>query len=224
MNSSNVIDSLVNRHKPYRKLPGPGRRAMIWLALSLCWISLWIGYFGFRPDLNEKLREPKFLFDSTFSLCLCLFAIWATFVMSVPGLGKKRIISRLILGSTWVWIAITLIGELLSHGSLTQNFAPGPGLHCVRNILGMSLIPAPVLFIMIRKAAPLRPLFSGALAMLAVGSLAAFATQLICRYDFPMHFLVWHFLPILTLLIVGRWLGSRFLKWPVSSSKPSLFE
>jgi len=65
---------------------------------------------------------------------------------------------------------------------------------------------------MLRKAAPLNLEKTGMLSVLSVGALGAFGTQFICTIDSPLHFLLWHFIPVLIIGLLGVFLGKLFLK------------
>ena len=84
---------------------------------------------------------------------------------------------------------------------------------CLIEIVGLSVVPAWVLFAMLRRAAPLRRTWSAALATLAAVALSAVATQVICPIDDAAHQIVGHFLPVALLTVVGTVAGPRWLNW-----------
>jgi hypothetical protein len=84
---------------------------------------------------------------------------------------------------------------------------------CVIEIVGLSIVPSWVLFVMLRRAAPLRRAWSAAFATLAAVALAAVATQVICPLDDPAHQLVGHLLPVALLSLSGTIVGRRWLNW-----------
>ena len=75
---------------------------------------------------------------------------------------------------------------------------------CLIEIAGLSLVPGWALFAMLRRAAPLRRAWSGALATLAAVALGAAATQFLCPIDDPAHQLVGHLLPVAILSVGAR--------------------
>ena len=66
---------------------------------------------------------------------------------------------------------------------------------------------------MLRRAAPLRQAWTGALATLAAAALGAAATQVLCPIDDPAHQLVGHVLPVILLAIAGTIAGRRAFDW-----------
>jgi hypothetical protein len=84
---------------------------------------------------------------------------------------------------------------------------------CLIEIAGLSVVPGWALFAMLRRAAPLKRAWSGALATLASVAIGATATQFICPVDDPAHQLVGHVLPVAVLAILGAIAGQRYLNW-----------
>ena len=81
-------------------------------------------------------------------------------------------------------------------------------------------MPGWVLFAMVRRAAPLRRAWSGALATLAAVGISAAATQFICPLDDPAHQLVGHVLPVAVLSVLGAFVGHRYLNWLDATDAP----
>jgi hypothetical protein len=77
----------------------------------------------------------------------------------------------------------------------------------------LSVVPGWWLFAMLRRAAPLRRAWAGALATLAAVAIGATATQFICPIDDPAHQLVGHMLPVAVLSMLGAIAGLRYLNW-----------
>jgi hypothetical protein len=73
---------------------------------------------------------------------------------------------------------------------------------------------------MLRRAAPLRQGWCGALATLAAAAIGAAATQVLCPIDDPAHQLVGHLLPVILLAVAGLVAGRRALDWRRGSASP----
>ncbi len=65
----------------------------------------------------------------------------------------------------------------------------------------------------LRRGAPLRPVWSGALAGLAAGGIAAAVYSLFCTEDSPLFYAVWYSLGIALATGVGALIGGRLLRW-----------
>jgi hypothetical protein len=77
----------------------------------------------------------------------------------------------------------------------------------------IGIVPAAAIIIMLRKAAPLHPRLTLALAALAVASIANFGLQFAHVRDASIMVLVWHLGAAAVLAALGGWLGQRVLRW-----------
>jgi hypothetical protein len=74
----------------------------------------------------------------------------------------------------------------------------------------LALIPSVAVFSMLRRAAALKPAWTGCAALVAVASIATSGMQMICAKGDPSHVLYWHFVPVVACALIGAHLG-RFL-------------
>jgi hypothetical protein len=77
----------------------------------------------------------------------------------------------------------------------------------------IGIVPAVAIIAMLRKAAPLHPRVTLALAALAVASIANFGLQFAHVSDASIMVLVWHLGAAAVLASLGGWLGKRVLRW-----------
>jgi hypothetical protein len=80
---------------------------------------------------------------------------------------------------------------------------------CVARVIGVGLLPGVLLVVMLRRAAPLRPRWTGALAAAAAMAAGAFAIQLVCPVDDAGHALLGHLGPVLAFGLTGALAGRR---------------
>jgi hypothetical protein len=159
------------------------------------------------------MYQPTFAGLAVATLGTALLSASGAFVLSVPGAERSRLqrIVPLVAGGVW---ALVLVLVLMSGGDAVRRVLALP-FHwaCLIEIAGLSIVPGWMLFVMLRRAAPLRRAWSAALATLAAVSLAAVATQLICPIDDPAHQLVGHLLPVVVFSVWGAIVGRRWLNW-----------
>jgi hypothetical protein len=65
---------------------------------------------------------------------------------------------------------------------------------------------------MLRRSAPLRLSWTGALAMVAALSGGALAIQFICPVDAASHALLGHLGPVVALAVLGAWAGRALVR------------
>jgi hypothetical protein len=159
------------------------------------------------------IYQPTFVGLAVATLGTALLSAAGAFVLSVPGAERSSLqrVVPVVAGGGW---ALVLVASLTNGGDPVQRVMALP-FHwaCLIEIVGLSVVPGWALFAMLRRAAPLRRVWTAGLAVLAAGALAAVATQLICPVDDPAHLLVGHVLPVAFLSVSGAIVGRRWLDW-----------
>ena len=63
------------------------------------------------------------------------------------------------------------------------------------------------------RFASTHPYSAGSVALLAAFGIGALSLRLAEPTDSIMHVMLWHYLPMLSVAILGLWLGKLVLKW-----------
>jgi hypothetical protein len=208
-----LIVQLARAARPVRPLSAPSVRLAGWTAAAVPVTALGVIVVGPRVDVWTAIYQPTFVATAVATLGTALLSAAAAFVLSVPGVERSRLQRAVPLVAGGVW-ALVLVVLLTTGGDPVQRVLALP-FHwaCLIEIVGLSIVPGWALFAMLRRAAPLRPAWSAALATLAAVALAAVATQVICPVDDPAHLLVGHVLPVAFLSVWGAIVGRRWLNW-----------
>jgi len=208
-----LIVQLARAAGPVRPLPGPSVRLARWTAAAAAMTALGVIVIGPRADVLTAIYQPTFVALAVATLGTALLSAAGAFVLSVPGIERSPLQRAVPLLAGGVW-ALVLVVLLTTGGDPVQRILALP-FHwaCVIEIVGLSIVPSWVLFVMLRRAAPLRRAWSAAFATLAAVALAAVATQVICPLDDPAHQLVGHLLPVALLSLSGTIVGRRWLNW-----------
>lgn len=206
MKTSDLISKLSADVPPIKRLPRPGARFIRWFAAMVFCFAVSLALKGVREDLLERLREPLFFASLLTVLAASLVSALAAFLLSVP--GEERRWTRFVpLIALWLWGVVILL-QAITGASLMG----GIGWGCARDVILLGALPGALLFWMVRSAAPLKLDWTGAFVMLTLGALGAFGAQLGCHDDALFHVLVWHFLPVIGVGIIGIFIGRRFLR------------
>lgn len=213
MRTDELIVQLARAAGPVRPLPGPSVRLARWTAAAVSMTALGVIVIGPRADVLTAIYQPTFVALAVATLGTALLSAAGAFVLSVPGVERSPLQRAVPLVAGGVW-ALVLVVLLTTGGDPVQRILALP-FHwaCVIEIVGLSIVPSWVLFVMLRRAAPLRRAWSAAFATLAAVALAAVATQVICPLDDPAHQLVGHLLPVALLSLSGTIVGRRWLNW-----------
>lgn len=207
MKTETLIHELAKQGQPVKRVGPPIARFFRWAAVAVLCVAVGVAVFGFRADLEYTSRSPMFLLQAALTLALGALSGLSAFILSVPDKAKPWL--NIVPGTTLLLWLVVLVRALLSG----ENVQAGLGVACVRDILALGLPPGVLLYLMLKKAAPLNVGRVGVLAALGVAALGALGTQFICRNDDPLHILVWHYVPVLVLGGIGILLGRLLLRW-----------
>lgn len=211
METEQLIRSLAREAEPVERLPHPVWRAMAWALLSVAYVALIVVAVGVRPDITEKLQDPRFVIEVGAALLTSVMAAAAAFCAGCPGRPVWERFAPLPFLIVWLaslgegcwrqWVQIGADGRLQFD------------LMCFGAIFALSLLPAMLIFAMIRRGAPIAPMSTTGLATLAATALAAAALRLFHPQDVSLMLLVWQFGSVVLLAGVGFFLGDRLLRW-----------
>ncbi len=212
MQSEEIIRRLAANAPPVRRLAHPAWRATAWFMLSLAYAAAVVWVKGPRPDISARLMEPLFLVEVFAALATAMMAAAGAFCAGCPGRPLwERFAPFPFLA---VWLASLGDGcwrDWLRLGP--TGLSVQPDFICFPAIMAASVAPAILIFIMIRRGAPIAPMTTTGLATLAATSIAAAALLLFHEQDASVMALVWQFGSVLVLTGLGALFGRRLLRW-----------
>ncbi len=198
MKTNELIVHLAKSAGPVSPLRSPWIRLAQWMACATALAAAAILAIGPRADLSSAITRPVFAV-SLFALLLAAVLSAATaFVLSVPGMERSPLERALPIVAAVGWPAAWLIVMKLNaagRGNVRIFHAA-----CAIEIAVLAALSGWLLVAMLRRAAPLRPAWTAAIASLAAVTIAAAATQIICPIDAASHQLVGH---VLVAAVVG---------------------
>jgi hypothetical protein len=212
-----VIAQLARDAAPVEPLPSPLARWCAWTLSAIVAgviVTILLGFLPrLRPVVAAPVHDPRFVLAALATGGLALLAAGAAFALSVPGAARGRFVRIVPWLAAIAWAAV-LRTRLVAIGDPVAQIVTTPWHPvCVLLILTISALPGFWLFLMLRRAAPLQSLWTGALAALGTLALGALGTQFVCPIDAPAHHLVWHFSPVIVLSALGLVLGARVFDW-----------
>jgi hypothetical protein len=129
-------------------------------------------------------------------------SVVAALRLAVPGEGQRA----------WTrWWPLVLLGALISVVAaelvvvslVGEMGSPLRAWMCVRKLTFVGAVPALGAMVLIRRAAPLDPVWAALLGLVAAGAAGALTSELACPIRVPMHVMLWHVLPIAVYAAVG---------------------
>lgn len=186
-----LIDSLSANLAPVRRLRPPQLRACCWLGLAVLVLALLGLVEGVRPDLGLRLHDANFVVRLCGAVMTGILAALAAFLLSLP--DRSRLWLLLPAPALALWLS-TLGYQCLTGwvGLSPEGIRLGEAARCFATLALTSLPLSLALLMMLRPAAPLRPLCAALSGGLAVGAIAATGLSLFHAFDATAMILAWN--------------------------------
>jgi hypothetical protein len=207
-----LIEALAANATPVGRLRPPLARAAGWLSLAAVILVLLAVSHGARPDLAQRLQQPMFVVSIVASLLTGVLAAIASFLVSLPDRSRGWLL--LPLPALVVWIST------IGYGCLTDwvdfdagTLRMGEAARCFATLVLTSVPLSLLMFVMLRHAAPLRPMPVALTGSLAVAAVTASALSLFHEFDATVMILMWNFGAAALLVGLGALLGRKVFAW-----------
>jgi hypothetical protein len=212
MDTDNLIRALV---ADQRDTVTPIRRQLVRLLLigfSISAILFWIT-LGPREDIADAVSTVRFDLKIVQSLLLAATAVALLLRLAQPGTDTRR--QNAIMAAAPALLFVSVLAELLltPRTEWLPSLVGENSLDCLASIPFLSLPLLVAAFLFLRRGAPMRPAFAGAVAGLVAGGLAAALYAVKCTDDSPLFVAVWYTIAIGAVSLLGAILGSRLLRW-----------
>jgi len=215
-NTKALIGALTEELPPVRPLLPPAKRTALWGGIFLAAMLLTAMLIkGFRADLATVLGSPSFLAETALLLLSGMLCLYAGFKLSVPDIRYGKLPFAAVWAVILLALAVNIAFFLLAQPQhLSGEFEKFGLLHpCGVNLMLLTALPAAAVFFLVKKSAPVLPLWTGYAVLLAVAAFGAAVMRLVCGADGITHLLVWHFLPAFGLSFLGLLAGLTLLRW-----------
>lgn len=205
-----LIEMLAANLEPVRRLRPPLVRAIGWILLAIAIVTLLGVAHGLRQDIVSRLQQPVFVTGLAAAVGTAVLAAIAVFYVSQPDRSARWLL--LPLPPLLVWVSTVSYGCLSDWISIGPNgIEPGEAMRCFATLLLTSLPLALMMFLLVRRAAPLRPIRVSIAGGIAIGGFAAAAVSLLHDLDASAMVLIWNFATTAMLAALGAIVGRRLL-------------
>lgn len=205
-----LVERLAEEAAPVKPAPHPVKICLQWWVAAALYLALSLGISGTRPDLLLQLQQPWFAAELVTLLLLFVTTTLSAAVLAFPDLHQMR-------KSAWspaVLFALFLIVMLFAwHADSPPAPLPVHSFECTVSITLFALLPATWTFLALRRFATTHSRWAGSVALLSAFSVGALWLRLHEQNDSISHVLLWHYLPMLAIGLLGWGMGRRLLKW-----------
>jgi len=212
-----LIGALAANLAPVRRLRPPVTRALSWLLLAALLLAVLAVSQGIRPDLAQRLHGPSFILGVAGASLTGILAAVAAFMLSLP--DRSRFYLLLPAPALVLWLSTIGYQCLTNWVSLEPNgIRLGETARCFATLVLTSLPLSLAMVVMLRYAAPLRPMSVTLTGSLAVAAITATALSLFHDLDATVMILMWTLGTAALFVGIGGALGGKMFSWaaPIS--------
>jgi hypothetical protein len=217
-----LIQKLAADAGPVQRPAGPVLRALMWLAISLAYVGLFVILIPTRHVASTSKPHYLFVTEQVAALATGLAAAIAAFLSVVPGYGRYWSLLPIVPFAVWTGsLGPGCVEEWDRFGMTQLPLSHSPW--CVPFIILFGALPAIVMTIMLRRGAPLTPRLTAALGGLAAAGLANVGVRIVHPEDVSIMLLVWHIGGVMILSAVAGACGRYFFNWSSLIKKSKIF-
>ncbi len=218
-----LIKALTENCAPIRPLAHPAKRALVWFAVSFCYVGVVVAFMGLRPDFLAKVADPQFATEVVAAFLTSVVAAAGAFSAGCPARPIWERFAAGVFLTVWMgalavgcWRDIDAFGVsgLLSHSDI----------YCLPTILAISAPAALLILSMVKRGAPIAPFVTIGLAALASTALAAAALRLSFRQDAAVSVCIWQFGSVVLLTGIASLFGRVLLHWTMRNELIASFQ
>ena len=212
-----LIGALAANLAPVRRLRPPVTRALSWLLLAALLLAVLAVSQGIRPDLAQRLHGPSFILGVAGASLTGILAAVAAFMLSLP--DRSRFYLLLPAPALVLWLSTIGYQCLTNWVSLEPNgIRLGETARCFATLVLTSLPLSLTMLVMLRYAAPLRPIAVTLTGSLAVAAITATTLSLFHDLDATVMILTWNLGTAALFVGLGAALGGKMFSWaaPIS--------
>lgn len=204
-----LVEDLAGSLAPVSRLRPPGRRAVLWCGAALA-LGLLLLPFADLSGLRHRLAVPDLQAAAIGAVLTAAAAAFAAFQTSVP--GRARAWALLPLPPLALWLGASGLGCLRAWLAPSSGVADAEEMRgCFAFLVSVSLPLSVLLVLMLRRACPLRPTLTAALAGLAAAAAAGALLIPIHPHDTTATDLAVHAIAVLLVIGLNGLLGERLL-------------
>lgn len=211
-----LIESLTEDATPVKLIASPIWQTFLWFGVVVLFYALLLAVVGIRSDIAYQLGNRFFVGELVFSVATSITAVLVTCCLAFPdcyGYSRRKYLPFFPLAVLIFMVVVQCDSEGNLAGQMIEQMGVMARPDCAIEILLMAIIPAGLLFVMIRRAAPVHYHWAGFTALMGVTSLAYAVQRLIEPTNDIYHILTWHILPMVILALVGLLMGRVWLRW-----------
>lgn len=208
ISTDDLIHSLASAAGARRSASLRAAFAFAGAASLVCALLLVFSVIGIRHDFADLAVRLPFGFKLAYTGSL----VFGTFVVALYAATPAASAGALYaLTPTVILLALGIIFDPTAFPIMGRTNTAV--VFCVSSIVFLSLPAMVLMFGVMRKGAPTRPLFAGAVVGMLSASVGAIVYTLACKNDGTAFVAIWYTAACAIMAFVGAVVGHRVLRW-----------
>ncbi|MDA1353766.1 MAG: NrsF family protein [bacterium] len=189
------------------------KRLVFWSLFVCGGLAFVLWFFRAELSITHGTNSLAILLEFMFMVATGVMAIYAVFNLCVPG-RSLFLSSKLMLLPFFAWAftlfgrlgyeAVTMPARVLSGASIQLGWG------CSAEIVVLAILPGLALAFLVRRAMAIRTLCVSFFTFLSALVVGASIVHVTCPITVSLHMLLWHFLPVAVVSILGVKFSSCF--------------
>lgn len=205
-----LIGNLAEDAVVVKPAPHPFMLSAKWTGMAAVYLAVSLAASGLRPDWAAKFHSPWFVAEIAALLAIFLTTALSAALLSFPDMHQMR---RMAYAPAAAFALFVLVLFFAWRADVPPAPLPVHSYQCTLSILLMTMLPAVWTFYFMRHHASTHCAIAGSVALLSAFSVGALWLRLYEMNDSIAHVIVWHYLPMLAIGLLGMLLGEKILKW-----------
>lgn len=206
----NLIATLAEDVRQVEPAAHPFFLSLKWIGAAAIYLVAALAVSGLRADFSDKLQSPMFVAEIAALFGIFASTSFAAALLAFPDMHQKK---KLVFAPLVAFALFLLTLFFAWHQDMPAAPLPVHSFECTLSIMLMALLPSIWIFYSMRNYASTHSALAGGNALLASFSIGALWLRLHEVNDSILHVIAWHYLPMLSIGLVGLWLGKKILKW-----------
>lgn len=207
MKTNDLISKLSKDLKSVRPIISIKKNMLI--TLSIIIISIF-SYVFIKSNYLNFIHIPEFIYEDFIIFVLMIIGLFLLLKESTPGYIIKRKYYYLPIGIIGIWLLSLFIRFFIQEETYKQlDYIYHD---CITDTVFMSIASIFTIVFIVNRRIPFRKELIGFWIFLICSSGSALGVSILCPDENSSHIFVFHFIPVLTMSLLGIFLGKFIFK------------
>jgi hypothetical protein len=205
-----LVSRLAGEITPKRRLWPVGARLTLWMLIEVGLLGWVISHT--TNNFVARLTHPAYVIEIVFFAIAAIICAALALKSAIPGriVSAKEVIMAASLAMTGT--VVLIMAHPIATSDPLGDFARN-GWRCAVSTVLLSTLPWLGLWWLVKRGASMSGWLSGLLAGAGALLFSFAGMRIVCPINEPLHLLIWHLLPALTVIGLSAMAGVKWLRF-----------